>query len=324
MTMKRLAVTLGLAMLGCHRSPSALVVVSNEDSGDVSIIDPETDRVMKTIAVGKRPRGMKASPDGKTLYVAVSGSAKRGGGAEARDDAADGIAVVDLERGAVVRRLACGRDPEAFDITPDGKRLFVSNEETAQVSEVDIASGRVTRRIDVGREPEGVTIANGEVFVTSEEDARVDVISDVEHRVVRTIVTPKRPRAVAVTGGEAYVTAENAGAVAVVRPETGEVKTTIALGPGARPMGIAVHDGHAFVSNGRGKSVSVIELRDHSVLGTIADVGPRAWGIGAWRDKLYVAAGPDVAVVSIPQRAVLSRLPAGRGTWGVVIIPRSR
>src|SRR4051812_46856197 len=50
------------------------VCVSNERSGDVSIIDPATDKAIAVIPVGKRPRGIHASPDGKTLYVAVSGT----------------------------------------------------------------------------------------------------------------------------------------------------------------------------------------------------------------------------------------------------------
>src|SRR3954454_12175328 len=47
--------------------------VSNEKGGDVTVIDVATQKVVATIPVGKRPRGIHASPDGKTLYVALSG-----------------------------------------------------------------------------------------------------------------------------------------------------------------------------------------------------------------------------------------------------------
>ena len=53
--------------------PSAYIVcVSNERSGDVSIL--RDGKVTSTIPVGKRPRGIHASPDGAFLYVALSGS----------------------------------------------------------------------------------------------------------------------------------------------------------------------------------------------------------------------------------------------------------
>src|SRR4051794_40772421 len=49
------------------------VCVSNEKSGDVTLIDGATQKVIATIPVGKRPRGIHPSPDGRALYVALSG-----------------------------------------------------------------------------------------------------------------------------------------------------------------------------------------------------------------------------------------------------------
>src|SRR5687768_9725627 len=46
------------------------VYVTNERSDDLSVIDPATHEVVATIPLGKRPRGIHASPDGKTIYVA--------------------------------------------------------------------------------------------------------------------------------------------------------------------------------------------------------------------------------------------------------------
>src|ERR1700760_1887631 len=50
------------------------VWVTNERSGDVTVINGSDFSVLGTIAVGKRPRGIHVSPDGKTVYVAVSGT----------------------------------------------------------------------------------------------------------------------------------------------------------------------------------------------------------------------------------------------------------
>src|SRR3954453_22379256 len=112
--------------------------VSNEASGDVTVI--EDGKPVATIAVGQRPRGIKLR--GEKLYVAVSGSPRAGPGVREEDlpppdRAQDGIAVVDVERRAVVARLPGGPDPESFDLSPDGKLLFVSNEDTSALSVVD-------------------------------------------------------------------------------------------------------------------------------------------------------------------------------------------
>src|SRR5690349_2951423 len=76
--------------------------VSNEADGTVSVIDTRAERVIATIRVGKRPRGVRVSPDGARLYVALSGS--------------DAIGVVDLDKLRVLRTLEGGHDPEAFDL----------------------------------------------------------------------------------------------------------------------------------------------------------------------------------------------------------------
>src|SRR3990170_3823364 len=50
------------------------VFVTNEGSGDITVVDVATRAVVATIPVGKRPRGIRLSPDRTVLYVALSGS----------------------------------------------------------------------------------------------------------------------------------------------------------------------------------------------------------------------------------------------------------
>src|SRR5208337_3909894 len=136
----------------CKSTPHSTtrVYVSNEDGGSISVVDGQTGAVVATIPVGKRPRGMRLSPDGRLLYVALSGSPKGGPGVDESklpppDRTADGIGVVDLATQRLLRVLPSGADPEAFDVTPDGKTLYVSNEDAAQTSVVDLATGTVRK-----------------------------------------------------------------------------------------------------------------------------------------------------------------------------------
>src|SRR5271170_6744669 len=55
-------------------APGYQVYITNERSGDVTVINGGDFAVAATIAVGKRPRGIHVSPDGKTVYVALSGT----------------------------------------------------------------------------------------------------------------------------------------------------------------------------------------------------------------------------------------------------------
>src|SRR4029077_4434064 len=80
-------------------SPSYLVFVSNERSGDVAVIDGATDNVVGSFPVGKRPRGIHATPDGRRVFVALSGSPRMAPGLDENrapaDKRADGLGVID-------------------------------------------------------------------------------------------------------------------------------------------------------------------------------------------------------------------------------------
>ena len=80
--------------------PGPKLFVTNEVGGDITVIDVGTHEAVATIAVGKRPRGVRVSPDAAMVYVAVSGSPIGGPGVDesklpAADKKADGIAEVE-------------------------------------------------------------------------------------------------------------------------------------------------------------------------------------------------------------------------------------
>ena len=56
------------------------IFTSDEVGGDLTVIDSGNYNVLATVPLGKRPRGIHASPDGKTIYVAVSGTPIAGPG----------------------------------------------------------------------------------------------------------------------------------------------------------------------------------------------------------------------------------------------------
>src|SRR6266700_5926678 len=164
---------LALFLISCNRAngpsetktpPPYLVYVTNETSGDLSIIDPIKMEVVATIPLGKRPRGIHASPDRKTIYVALSGSPIGGPGVDESklpppDKTADGIGVFDVQQRKLLRLIQSGSDPENFDLSKDGTQIFVSNEDDSKVSIVDIANGKVAQAFPVGEEPEGVKVS---------------------------------------------------------------------------------------------------------------------------------------------------------------------
>jgi YVTN family beta-propeller protein len=313
------------------------VYVSDEDGGSVIVISATSDQVIARIPVGKRPRGLRVSPDGTRLYVALSGIPKVGPGvkdgqAPAADPSADGIGIVDLTTLKFLRMIPGGKDPELLDVTSDGKRLWVSNEDAAEASLVDLEAGQVLKHVPVGKEPEGVGIPPGGkvVYVTNEADNSVSVLDIESGAPVAQIATGGRPRSVAFTsdGRRAFVACETTHALTIIDAQTHTRTGELELpGDTVRPMGLVVSpDGHTlYATGGRGKTVHVIGLDDAApqVKTTIAEVGMRPWGIGVTRrgDRLYTANGPagDVSVIDVATGTVARHVAVGGSPWGIAI-----
>jgi len=135
------------ALLACAASAFAATAVaerayvSNEDGNSISVLDTQRAEVIATINVGKRPRGLKLDREGGRLFVAVSGLPKcpptvpdEECAKLERDLSADGIAIVDTASHKVLKVLAAGSDPEQFDLSADGARLFVGDDGASAVA----------------------------------------------------------------------------------------------------------------------------------------------------------------------------------------------
>src|SRR2546425_3002107 len=260
-------------------SPSYLVFVSNERSGDVTVIDGKSDTVVATFAVGKRPRGIHAALDGKRVFVTLSGSPRMAPGLDENrapaDKRADGLGVIDPAARKLIDRWHVGSDPEQFAISKDGKFAFIANEDDASASIVDLNSGQSRGKIKVSEEPEGVGVnpANGEVYVTCEEKGEVFVIDPDQQRVIAKIDTGGRPRSVAFLpdGSRAYAACENGEYVAVLDANSHKLLTKIQLPTGSLPMGTTIsRDGRElYISTGRGNAIAVVDTEKNAITATI-------------------------------------------------------
>jgi YVTN family beta-propeller protein len=324
-------------------APASRIYVSDETGGNIVVIDAATGQILQRVAVGKRPRGIRVTRDGTHLLVALSGSPIAPPGVDEDslpepDRAADGIGVVALPAMNVVRTLHSGQDPETFDSSLDGRTIFVSNEDAAKMTAIDLETGAIRAEVPVGGEPEGVKVRpDGRVvYVTCEETSEVYAIDTASLTVVAKIKVGARPRDIVFTPDSAtgFVTDENDGTITVIDTATHTVATAIKLpAPAAadaippRPMSAVLSPDarHLYVSNGRARSVSVIDVAARTVVRTINDVGVRPWGIEISPDgrTLFTANGPsgDVSIIDIATGTVTTRVATGGSPWGVVAAP---
>lgn len=340
---------IALLPAGGRASQNFQVYVTNEKSADVTVINGGDNQVLRTIPVGKRPRGIHASPDGKTVYVALSGtpiaappqldakgnlifqkSKDDDDDSVKADKSADAIGVLDVAGGKLTGKIPAGSDPEEFSLSTDGTKLYVSNEDVKAASVINIATGKVEHIIPVGQEPEGVSTApDGKRFyVTCEAGGDVYVVETNGYTSVGHFKVNVRPRSVAFMPDTpvGFIPSESTGELNIIDTVNLKVLQVIALPPGSRPMSVkvALNGRKIYVSNGRAGTVSVLDSHTYALLNSIK-VGARPWGMALSPDGkfLYTANGPsnDVSVVDLESDKEIARVKAGASPWAVAVVP---
>lgn len=310
---------LALLLAGSARAQGTVYVSSEKDDA-LTMIDLATLAVKGTVPTCKRGRHLQLTPDRK-LMLACSDS---------------GVAdLIDPATGQSLRRIPLGDDPEAFDISPDGKTIYVSSEDDAAAVFVDAATGKKLKEVKVGQEPEGVKVSpDGKLlYVTSEVASLVHVIDTATGKVVKNIKVGKRPRRMAITadGKELWVTCELDSGVTIVSTADHSVLATLKFEvKGARaqditPVGIQLsRDGkRAFVALGRANHVAFVDVAARRITDLVL-VGKRAWNVALDKDekRLFVVNGlsDDLTVVDVPGAKPIKTVPVGRVPYGVVVV----
>jgi YVTN family beta-propeller protein len=142
--------------------------------GEATLVDSLVLAVRQPKANGTRyPAGLAISPDDRFLYVA--------------ENLADSLAVIDLESGAVVQRVAAGRYPYGVVVAPDG-RVCVSAWGGYEVRAFQPRDGRLepSATIQVGRHPSALLLNSSgtRLFVASASTDRVAVVDLTKAQVI--------------------------------------------------------------------------------------------------------------------------------------------
>src|SRR6516164_2662266 len=103
-----LAIAAFACFLGSIQTLAQNAYVTNDGSGDVSVIDTATNTVTATITVGTAPFAVAVSPDGGTVYVANIDS--------------DNVSAIATATNKVTATIPVGVNPFGVAVTPDGSR----------------------------------------------------------------------------------------------------------------------------------------------------------------------------------------------------------
>ena len=297
---------------------AAVFAIEGDDSelasaNTLAVIDPDSNKVDKTLPMGIRPADVVADAD--RVWVAnlgddsvtridprpetvvgttspgnsVGGLAAGAGALWVGEARYERIIRVDplFEAGERSIRLS---DPAVFGvasgypIAADDSAVWAGTE--GSVARIDPKRKEVTDRVSVGNSPVAIAIGAGSVWVADETDNTVARIDPSAANAV-TAVTPvgRGPSAIAAGEGAVWVANAQDDSVSRIDPGTGAVIATI--GVGGRPTGIAVGEGAVWVANSLDGTVSRIDPGDNEVEDTI-DVGEAPQGVTVAHGRVWV------------------------------------
>jgi YVTN family beta-propeller protein len=180
----------------------------------LTVIDVEAGRVLRTVDLGEnaRPHGLSwISED--TIVVTTEDSRR--------------LLVVDVDRGAIKTEVETGQQiSHMVATTPDGKRAFVANIGSGNVTAIALDEGRKLADIPTGDGAEGIamTPTGAHVWVTNRAADTLSVIDTKTLEVVATIPCKGFPIRIAITpdGKRALVSCASSGEVAVFDVQAGK------------------------------------------------------------------------------------------------------
>jgi gliding motility-associated-like protein len=127
--------------------------VANTYDNNISVFNTATNLLVTKIPVGTGPLGIAFSPDGQTLYVSNSGD-------NSTSKLAPGsVSVINLSNNKVITTIPLGGStyPLGISVTPDGKQVYVVNDNTNNVSIINTATYAIsTNSINVGQFPNSI------------------------------------------------------------------------------------------------------------------------------------------------------------------------
>lgn len=228
------------------------------------------------------------------------------------------VAPFDPRTHAVGRPIVVGELPREVAMSPDGRRVYATDNGANAVSVIDTASQAVVATVPVGRSPWGVRVSpySSTVWVANGADDTVQPIDASTLVAGKPIPVGADPEDIAIApdGSMLYVVDVNSGDVTPV-----DLHAHVALDPiivGAHPRGIAISpDGKSlFVSDFAGDDVTPVDTTARKALAPIrVGVAPRGLAVSPDGKTLYVAdfGSNDVSRIDLTTMKPLPPIPAG-------------
>lgn len=309
------------------------VYVANERSNSISVIDPVSNKVIKTILIGDKdihrplyaghidPHGVIASPEGQMVLITARGSSS--------------LVFIDTENHEVMGYVTTsGREPHACTFTPDGRLVWVTIRGARQIDVFDRGSRKIIAQVPT-HEGAGMVAFGADpryAFVSYHKKDVVSIVDTYNYSIVKNIPVPgkfspflmasmKDPQNI-------WVIHKDVNKVSVINSKTLQISGTVDVGN--KPNHVAfIHKGgieYAYITIAKDNRIDVIEVDDTPRFAKSIPVGIEPHGIWSNPEMTRIYVGHEVSnevwVIDVTTNMVLEKIPVGEKPIDVVYVRR--
>ncbi len=321
------------------------VYTADQDSNTVSVINPKTDTVLGTIALGK-PRMdvdadiLGAMYDGE-IDVHGLGFSRDGRYLDVVDVTTNAVHVIDTATNAVVHTIYLDRAPHEGFFSADGNELWVAERGVDTVAVIDWRHDRVIARIHSEDGPSKVVFSpdGRRAYVNHLRAEAFDVIDVPSRKIIQHVTVPNvaggsSDEAISPDGKEIWLgMPDNGYTTAVVNAQTYKVEAVLNTGPRTNHPNFVTVDGvnYAYMTVGDlgqtlvyrrsttgGPPTLVNRIQSHGL-------GPHGIWPSPDNTRMYVALQYSDAVDVIDTRSmkVIDTLRIGQSPMALVYVART-
>jgi YVTN family beta-propeller protein len=291
-----------------HFYAAVMAYVTNGDDYTVSAIDTSTNTVVNTIPTGYYPVGLRASSDGKLLFVTAFGedniyvintstntlsytiglpkgshpisiATSPAGTVYVTNFSAASISYFNQNQGTITDTYPVGAMfPFSIAVSGDGARAYVAcGLGPKNVKSFNTSTNFIVGTANAGQQSFGIAISpdSSKIYVTNPLQSSVSVINTSTLATTTTIALPANsfPRGIAVApnGLTAYVALQGSSSLGVINASTNTFTTAIPLAANSEPYNVAVtpNSAYAYVTQTLAQSVAVVDTNTNTVENTI-------------------------------------------------------
>lgn len=245
------------------------------------------------------------------------------------------VSVVDVDCNCVIARIPTGVEPFGLAFSQDGKKAYVANAQSQEVTVVDTLSHQPARNIPlstklpvwVGASPDGSYI-----YVTNEGSHDVAVIAAASEAQINRIRVGRGPAGIAISsdGRYGYVANEGTNDVSCFDLRSETVTDTVPVGSVPQGIVLSPNGSFAYVANFGSDSVSVISTVAKAVVSEIpvavtkssaVPQGPVGIAVSPDGERIYTGnfkAG-TISVIDVASRKPIASVFTGAETFGVAV-----